>query len=108
MIRDEFLARANAVARLVGVTAPDIHPEVLRAAGTSLSRYWLSPSPPTDPLTLENSARGELLRAQPSVQSEKSGERVATLELRKPSCSIQITLSGRLYRLPDANKKQDC
>lgn len=70
--QDELLARANAVARLVGVTEEAVHPEVLRAAGTSLSRYWLSAEPPTDALTWKKTARDELLRALPSGQPESA------------------------------------
>lgn len=70
--QDEMLARANAVARLIAVTDESIHPEVLRAAGTSLSRYWLTPEPPADSPSWQKTARKELLRALPSAHTNVS------------------------------------
>lgn len=67
--QDEFLARADAVARLVQATGETVHPEVLRASATSLSRYWLTPAPPEDPVAWQNLARNELLRAVPSARA---------------------------------------
>ncbi|MES2438457.1 MAG: ATP-binding protein [Verrucomicrobiota bacterium] len=100
--QDELLARANAVARLVGVTEEAVHPEVLRAAGTALSRYWLSPGPPADALTWEKTARDELLRALPSAQPENAREVVpnsrvseAELPISNQSSWTDIPPKGR-------------
>jgi len=71
--RDEFLARAAAVARLVSTTDESLHPEVLRAANTSLSRYWLTPHGPEDPAAWQQEARQYLLRALPTVPLNGSG-----------------------------------
>lgn len=89
---DEFLARANAVARLVGVTEEAVHPQVLRAAGTSLSRYWLSVEPPASPADWQKSARGELLRALPSSQPEDAGEFVPNSRI----ADDELTVSQQL------------
>ncbi|MEO8617273.1 MAG: ATP-binding protein [Luteolibacter sp.] len=100
--QDELLARANAVARLVGVTGEGVHPEVLRAAGTSLSRYWLSPGPPDDPRSWQKTARGELLRALPSTQPVNAGDllpnpRISESELPLSNESVwtEIPSNGR-------------
>lgn len=111
--QDEFIARANAVARLVGVTAEAVHPEVLRAAGTSLSRYWLSTEPPVDPLAWQKTARHELLRALPSVQPENANRivpnsRISEAELpvsnQPPWTSIPPKGSQNDARLLDLEK----
>lgn len=63
--RDEFLTRAASVARLVETTDPALYPEILRAASTSLTRYWLSNEPPSDAVEWRRQARLTLLRALP-------------------------------------------
>lgn len=63
--QDEFVGRANAVARLIGVSGPEIHPQVLLASGTSLSRYWLSDGPPPAAGVWSRTAREVLLPAIP-------------------------------------------
>jgi hypothetical protein len=47
--RDEFLARIASVTRLIATTDSALHPEILRAASTTLSRYWLSAEAPASP-----------------------------------------------------------
>jgi hypothetical protein len=44
--RDEFLARAAAVTRLVKTADPALYPTILRASSTSLARYWISSNAP--------------------------------------------------------------
>lgn len=103
--QDEFVARANAVARLVGVTAAEIHPQVLRASGTSLSRYWLSDGPPVDALTWEKTARDELLQALPSVQSETSGDRVANPRISE--AELPISNQPQWTTVPPTGRQQE-
>jgi signal transduction histidine kinase len=82
--RDEFLARIASVSRLLAATDESLHPEILRASSTALTRHWLSTEPPADPSTWQRSAREYLLRAlparlrgpeseQPAAQSQKDG-----------------------------------
>ncbi|BCU75593.1 ATP-binding protein [Luteolibacter sp. LG18] len=77
--QDEFLARAMAVARLVGSTDASVHSEVIGAANTALSRYWISDKPPGDPRDWQQRARRHLLRAVPTALDLKAGEPEANL-----------------------------
>jgi signal transduction histidine kinase len=63
--RDEFLARIASVSRLIATADAPLHPEILRAASTTLSRYWLSGTPPAEPVAWQRAARDYLLRALP-------------------------------------------
>lgn len=63
--REEFLSRAAAVARLVGSTSPEMHREILQAASTSLTRYWITDQAPSDATVWRDGARTQLLRALP-------------------------------------------
>ncbi len=82
--RDEFLARIGSVSRLLATTEPGLHPEILRAASTTLSRYWLAAEPPGDPPAWQRTARDYLLRALPAgplttepVAADAGGETAA-------------------------------
>ncbi len=59
--RDDFLARSAAVARVVATTDSALHAEILRAANTTNSRYWLSTDEPAEPVAWQGLARGYLL-----------------------------------------------
>jgi signal transduction histidine kinase len=61
--RDEFLARAAATANLVEVAPAEYHDEILRTAGTSLARYWVTEDAPTDIVAWQGEARRQLMRA---------------------------------------------
>jgi signal transduction histidine kinase len=75
--RDEFLARVASVTRLVATTDSAVHPEILRAASTTISRYWLTTEPPTEPVAWQRGAREYLLRALPSGSQARQTERAA-------------------------------
>lgn len=64
--RDEFLARVASVSRLIATTDSALHPEILRATSTTLSRYWLSADAPGEPVAWQRGARDYLLRALPA------------------------------------------
>ncbi len=64
--RDEFLAHVASVTRLVTTTEAALHPEILRAASTTLSRYWLTTEAPVEPVAWQGRARDYLLRALPA------------------------------------------
>lgn len=63
--RDEFLARIASITRLIATTEEPLHPEILRAASTTLTRYWLSATAPADPVPWQRMAREYLLRVLP-------------------------------------------
>jgi signal transduction histidine kinase len=63
--RDEFLARAASVTRLLATAEASLHPEILRAASTTLSRYWLTADAPAEPVPWQRTARDYLRRALP-------------------------------------------
>lgn len=75
--RDEFLARVASVTRLVATTDSGLHPEILRAASTTLSRYWLTTEEPAEAVTWQRGAREYLLRALPSGPLANRAERPA-------------------------------
>jgi signal transduction histidine kinase len=66
IVREEFLARAAATARLVEATPAEYHAEILRTASTSLNRYWLTASAPSDAVSWQGEARSHLARALPA------------------------------------------
>ncbi|MBP8255783.1 MAG: HAMP domain-containing protein [Opitutaceae bacterium] len=68
--RDEFLARAAAVTRLVKTADPALYPTILRASSTSLARYWISSNAPGDTMTWQTEAKEHLLHAVP-VEEDK-------------------------------------
>lgn len=78
--RDEFLARVASVTRLVTTTEAALHPEILRAASTTLSRYWLTTEPPVESVAWQRMAREYLLRALPAGPL---GRRVTETEGRR-------------------------
>lgn len=75
--RDEFLARIASVTRLIATTDSALHPEILRAASTTLSRYWLSAEAPGEPVAWQSGARDYLLRALPAGPLANRAERPA-------------------------------
>ncbi len=72
VIRDEFLGRSAAVARLLQATPVDRRDETLRPAATPLTRYWLSPGPPGASDEWQRIARERLLRVVAPVEREHS------------------------------------
>lgn len=77
VLRDEFLARVASVTRLLATADAPLHPEILRAASTTLSRYWLTAEPPIEPVAWQRAARDYLLRALPAVPLREGVERHA-------------------------------
>ncbi|QJE97492.1 ATP-binding protein [Luteolibacter luteus] len=61
--RDEFLARAASVARLLDAAEPTLHPGILDAANTVAVRYWVGSRPEGDPLAWEEQARARLMES---------------------------------------------
>lgn len=61
--RDEFLARAAAVARLMNTVDPGLHPEILRATNTGAVRFWLTAQGPVDTAGWQASASEKLLES---------------------------------------------
>lgn len=69
--RDEVLARAISVARLVEAVDPSVHPEILGATNTGVVRFWFSPDAPADGLAWQETARRSLLASpRPPAPSE--------------------------------------
>lgn len=75
--RDEFLARIASVIRLLDTTDENLHPEILRAASTTLSRYWLTVDTPAEPANWQRTAREYLLRALPAGPLARGSEQPA-------------------------------
>lgn len=64
-LKEEFLARTAAVTRLLDATPADLHGEILRAGGSGITRYWLTPAPEETPAWQEE-ALSHLLQALPA------------------------------------------
>ena len=61
--RDEFLARAAAVARLMNTVEPGLHPEILRATNTGVVRFWLTDEGPVRIVDWQAAASEKLLES---------------------------------------------
>jgi len=61
--RDEFLARAAAVARLMDTVDPALRPEILQATNTGVVRFWTTESGPGEMLAWQADASGKLLES---------------------------------------------
>ena len=61
--RDEFLARAAAVARLMNTVDPVLHEEILRATNTGVVRFWLTPGGPGTTEDWQVTASSKLLES---------------------------------------------
>jgi signal transduction histidine kinase len=64
-LKDEFLARSAAVTRLLDATPADLHGEILRAGGSGITRYWLSPAP-VEATAWQEQATSHLMQALPA------------------------------------------
>ncbi len=74
--RDEVLARATSVARLVGTVEPAVHPEILRATNTGVVRFWLDTEAVADVVRWQEAARDHLLVSpRPPAASELTIDR---------------------------------
>ncbi len=76
IVRDELLARAASVTRLLDVSAPERRGEILRAASTGTDRYWTASAAPGDPIAWQEEARRRLLAPLPASAppGDASGE----------------------------------
>jgi signal transduction histidine kinase len=64
-LKEEFLARTAAVTRLLDATPADLHGEILRAGGSGITRYWLTPEAEQTPVWQEH-AMSHLMQALPA------------------------------------------
>jgi signal transduction histidine kinase len=65
VMKEEFLARSASVARLLESTPESLNDEILRAGGSVLARYWLTPGQ-TDAMGWQQAAREHLLMPTPA------------------------------------------
>lgn len=61
--RDEFLARAAAVSRLMNTVEPSLHPEILQATNTGVVRFWTTSAGPGEMLNWQVDARARLMES---------------------------------------------
>lgn len=64
-LKEEFLARTAAVARLLDRSPRELHGEILRAGGSAITRYWVGPAPQSATAWQEE-ALGHLLHQLPA------------------------------------------
>ena len=63
-LKEEFLSRTAAVARLLDATPAELHGEILRAGASAVTRYWLA-AEPVAPILWQERALGHLTQALP-------------------------------------------
>jgi signal transduction histidine kinase len=66
VVKDEFFSRAVSIVHLLESTPPSVHDQVLRAAGTSYGRYWLTDQEPSDSLAWQHQAWSHLAEDLPA------------------------------------------
>src|SRR5882672_10792768 len=69
VVADEFISRAASVAQLLEVTPPTLHEQILRAFGTTYTRYWLAPVEPQDVASWQQQACQHLAEVTSSSRS---------------------------------------
>jgi signal transduction histidine kinase len=69
-LKEEFLQRTAAVARLLDAAPADLHGEILRAGASGITRYWLA-SAPVDARTWQEHAVSHLMHALPPRPESK-------------------------------------
>jgi|GEM_PF-3834576 len=67
--KTEFLSRSASVAQLLESTPPALQKDILRASGTSYSRFWISDDFPSDAPRWREEAKLRLAEPLPSVAS---------------------------------------
>lgn len=77
----EFLSRCASVANVLESTPPAVHAEILRASGTSYSRFWVSSQFPSDVAAWEAEARARLAEPLPTVAKIANGVSVDAAEV---------------------------
>jgi signal transduction histidine kinase len=60
VVKEEFVTRTGAIAQLLETTPPDLHREILHAAGTNYTRYWTTTDQSDDPVSWQESAWSHL------------------------------------------------
>ncbi|GLK82440.1 ATP-binding protein [Ancylobacter defluvii] len=65
--KTEFLSRSASVAQLLESTPPALRADILRASGTSYTRFWVTPGFPADAAAWREDARHRLAEPLPTV-----------------------------------------
>ncbi|MFE0753248.1 sensor histidine kinase [Inquilinus sp. NPDC058860] len=65
--KGEFFSRTASLARLLEATPPALRDDILRASGTSYSRFWVSPDGPGDAMAWRREAWTQLAKPLPSL-----------------------------------------
>lgn len=79
--KTEFLSRSASVAQLLEATPATLHPDVLRASGTSYTRFWVTPDFPSDAVAWRDQAKARLAAPLPAVASLTGTPQPATAEV---------------------------
>ncbi len=64
----EFLSRSASIAKVLESTPPSVHGDILRASGTSYSRFWVTHDFPDDSAAWRRDAKARLIEPLPTVQ----------------------------------------
>ncbi|MDR6955166.1 signal transduction histidine kinase [Ancylobacter sp. 3268] len=67
--KTEFLSRSASVAQLLESTPPELRADILRASGTSYTRFWVTPGFPSDADAWRRDAKTRLAEPLPTVAS---------------------------------------
>jgi signal transduction histidine kinase len=102
VVKEEFLVRSASTARLLEATPPALHAEILRAVGTSYTRYWVAPENTEDARLWMSEAWSQLaegLKAKPRTGHPAPAD-AATTQASWIGAAAASTNGASWYVLP--------
>ncbi|GLK78376.1 sensor histidine kinase [Methylopila turkensis] len=81
----EFLSRCASIAQVVESTPPNLRDDILKASGTTYSRFWYTPDAPGDAVAWRGEAFAQLGRPLPSFASLGSPAKLSSGSSFTPS-----------------------
>lgn len=72
--KTEFLSRSASVAQVLETTPPTVQQDILQSSGTSYTRFWVSPTFPTDVESWRREAKSRLAEPLPTLANLADNE----------------------------------
>ncbi|MGK9166629.1 HAMP domain-containing protein [Inquilinus limosus] len=88
--KSEFFSRTASLARVLEATPPAVQAEILRASGTSYTRFWVSPDGPGDAMAWRREAWIQLAKPLPSLTPWPKGPKQDKDKTEERQESVQI------------------